>query len=67
MAQTRKKSMKSKRKSKSIMNNMVKSGTKRVKGAWNEFVKKIYMREKKNGKTFGQCMKIASKEWPKQK
>lgn len=47
--------------------SMAKRGTKRVKGAWNEFVKKIYMREKKNGKTFGQCMKIASKEWPKQK
>jgi hypothetical protein len=70
MAKTRKTSMNSKSKSKSkskSMMNSISSGTKRVKGAWSEFVKKIYTREKKNGKTFGQCMKIASKEWPKQK
>ena len=29
---------------------------------WNAFVKKIYSREKKNGKSFKECLKIAAKE-----
>lgn len=28
---------------------------------WNRFVAKVYAKEKKNGKTFGDCMKIAGK------
>jgi len=38
-----------------------KTGKKKM-SPWNAFVKKIYAREKKNGKSFKECLKIASKE-----
>jgi len=41
---------------------MKKKGTKRKMTPWNAFVKKIYAREKKNGKSFKECLGIASKE-----
>tara|TARA_B110000114_G_C15028202_1_gene371824 strand:+ start:948 stop:1154 length:207 start_codon:yes stop_codon:yes gene_type:complete len=28
---------------------------------WNKFVSKVYAKEKKNGKSFSDCLKIASK------
>lgn len=52
---------------KSGMNSMKKpkKGTKKGKRAltpWNLFVKKIYAREKKNGKSFKECLGIAKRE-----
>jgi len=35
---------------------------KKKPNAWNNFVKKIFAREKPNGKTFKECLVIASKE-----
>ncbi|ADX06636.1 hypothetical protein 162281026 [Organic Lake phycodnavirus] len=47
---------------KKTLNKGLKKGTKRVKSAWNMLVAKVYAREKKNGKSFSDCLKIASKE-----
>lgn len=53
---------------KSGMNSVMKKpkkGTKKGKRAltpWNLFVKKIYAREKKNGKSFKECLGIAKRE-----
>ena len=47
-------------------------GTRRVKkkskkdpSLWLSFVKKVYSTEKKNGKSFKECLKIASKKFKK--
>ena len=48
---------------KSIMKKKPTKGTKKRKMTpWNEFVKKVYAREKKNGKSFKECLVIAAKE-----
>jgi len=41
---------------------MKKKGTKRKMTPWNKFVKEVYAREKKNGKSFRECLIIAAKE-----
>jgi len=53
---------KKQQKFKKTLNKGLKKGTKRVKSAWNMLVAKVYAREKKNGKSFSDCLKIASKE-----
>ena len=35
---------------------------KRKMSPWNKFVKDVYAREKKNGKSFKECLVIAAKE-----
>jgi len=35
---------------------------KRKMSPWNKFVKEVYAREKKNGKSFKECLMIAAKE-----
>ena len=35
---------------------------KRKMSPWNKFVKQVYAREKKNGKSFKECLVIAAKE-----
>ena len=49
------------------MKKMAKSVKKRVASAWNVLVKKVYAREKKNGKSFKDCLIMASKENKKSK
>lgn len=49
------------RKNVSRKNKARKTGKKKM-SPWNAFVKKIYAREKKNGKSFKECLKIAAKE-----
>lgn len=51
MAKTRKNMKKNKR-----------TTGKRKMSPWNAFVKKVYAREKKNGKSFKECLKIAARE-----
>jgi hypothetical protein len=52
-----------KKKNNSVKKGKGKTGKKGKKLTdWNLFVKKIYQREKKNGKSFKECLKIASKE-----
>ena len=58
-----KKNMKSVKK----LKKMAKSTKKRVASAWNILVKKVYAREKKNGKSFKDCLVMASKENKKSK
>ena len=41
--------------------NKSKTG-KRKMSPWNKFVKQVYEREKKNGKSFKECLVIAAKE-----
>ena len=41
--------------------NKSKTG-KRKMSTWNKFVKNVYAREKKNGKSFKECLVIAAKE-----
>ena len=60
MAKTKKRMNKT---NKNGMNKkMKKKGTKRKMTPWNAFVKKVYAREKKNGKSFRECLIIAAKE-----
>jgi hypothetical protein len=60
MAKTKKRMNKT---NKNGMNKkMKKKGTKRKMTPWNAFVKKVYAREKKNGKSFRECLVIAAKE-----
>lgn len=53
---------------KSVMKKGTKKGTKKVKKGkrkmtdWNKLVQDVYRREKKNGKTFKECLGIAAKE-----
>jgi len=49
------------------LKKMAKSTKKRVASAWNILVKKVYAREKKNGKSFKDCLVMASKENKKSK
>lgn len=58
MAKTKKRMNKTNKMNK----KMKKKGTKRKMTPWNAFVKKVYAREKKNGKSFRECLIIAAKE-----
>ena len=49
------------------LKKMAKSTKKRVASAWNILVKKVYAREKKNGKSFKDCLIMASEENKKSK
>jgi len=49
------------RKNKTIKNGKKKS--KKEPSLWLSFVKKVYATEKKNGKSFKECLKIASKKF----
>ena len=51
------------RKNKTIKNGKKKS--KKEPSLWLSFVKKVYATEKKNGKSFKECLKIASKKFKK--
>ena len=63
MAKTKKRMNKTNKNGMNKMNKkMKKKGTKRKMTPWNAFVKKVYAREKKNGKSFRECLVIAAKE-----
>ena len=64
MAKTKKRMNKTNKNgmNKKMNKKMKKKGTKRKMTPWNKFVKEVYAREKKNGKSFRECLIIAAKE-----